>query len=325
MDSAVVVERLLSMSGEDTQTVDRKFREPVTTKLPTRFAIISNELPRLTDASGALAGRLIILRLTRSWFGVEDHHLFDRIRQEMSGILLWAIEGWKRLRDRGRFHQPASGAELVEAMEDLSSPVGAFVRDRCRVGPEFRVEVNELYTVWRSWCEAHGRREPGTEETFGRDLRAAVPELSRARPRTPEGRINVYVGIRLRDGCEDDGERDGETGQRGQCGGQCGGQCENTGNSRVVNVVNVNSKNRSSAQEEEEKSNTHCTIKNHVDHVDHTGNSGASTLTSTLTNTDQLPPSVNGHTPGVCSRCGRPSGSRFAWTCGTCLDAEDHR
>ena len=69
------------------------------------------------------------------------------------------------------------------------------------------------------WCDAHGRKEPGTEETFGRDLRAAVPSIDKTRPRTPEGRLHFYAGIRLR--CDSDPDRhdaaapDGHSGHRG--------------------------------------------------------------------------------------------------------------
>jgi putative DNA primase/helicase len=108
-DQAVVVERLLSISGEDAQTVDRKYAEPVTCKLPCRLMIFSNELPRLVDASGALAGRMILLRLVRSFYGSEDPGLTERLLAERPGILLWAIEGWRRLRERGHFLQPESG------------------------------------------------------------------------------------------------------------------------------------------------------------------------------------------------------------------------
>ena len=44
-------------------TIDRKNLEPMTVKLPTRLMIFTNELPRLGDSSGALAGRMILLRL----------------------------------------------------------------------------------------------------------------------------------------------------------------------------------------------------------------------------------------------------------------------
>jgi len=51
-DQHAIAERLLSITGEDTITVDRKFREAWTRRLQTRFLILSNELPRLPDASG---------------------------------------------------------------------------------------------------------------------------------------------------------------------------------------------------------------------------------------------------------------------------------
>lgn len=197
-DTAVITERLLSISGEDVLTIDRKHREPLTVKLNARFVILSNELPRLGDASGALAGRLIVLKLTRSWYGKEDPQLCDRLCNELPGILLWAVEGWRKLRDRGRFVQPSSAAQLIEDMEDLTSPVGAFVRERCVLGSGELIEVPELYRAWRSWCDARGQTKPGTEETFGRDLRAAVAGVDKSRRRMSDGRANCYTGIRLR-------------------------------------------------------------------------------------------------------------------------------
>jgi putative DNA primase/helicase len=67
-NSNVVVERLLSISGEDTLTVNRKYREQWNGKLPSRLHVISNELPKLGDASTAIVGRFVLLLLSRSWF-----------------------------------------------------------------------------------------------------------------------------------------------------------------------------------------------------------------------------------------------------------------
>ena len=66
-----IVERLLSITGEDMLTVDRKYREPWSGKLPSRFVILSNELP-VPDSSGAIANRLLILQMTESFLGRED-------------------------------------------------------------------------------------------------------------------------------------------------------------------------------------------------------------------------------------------------------------
>jgi hypothetical protein len=46
-DASIVVERLLSISGEDTLTVNRKYRDQWTGKLPSRLHVLSNELPKL--------------------------------------------------------------------------------------------------------------------------------------------------------------------------------------------------------------------------------------------------------------------------------------
>ena len=139
-DASAVVERLLAITGEDTITVDRKYREPWTGRLPTRFLILTNELPRLTDASGALASRFIVLLLTRSFYGQEDLTLEGRILRECPDILHWALAGYDRLRARGHFVQPASAAQAAEELADLGSPVGAFVRERCVVNHFLCVE-----------------------------------------------------------------------------------------------------------------------------------------------------------------------------------------
>src|SRR5262249_16217788 len=64
-DAATITERLLSISGEDALTVDRKNLSPLTAKLTARFMLLTNELPKVADSSGALPGRMIVLRLTK--------------------------------------------------------------------------------------------------------------------------------------------------------------------------------------------------------------------------------------------------------------------
>ncbi|MCK6486642.1 MAG: phage/plasmid primase, P4 family [Phycisphaerae bacterium] len=177
-DVQTVVERLLCISGEDSLTIDRKHMTSVTMKLPTRFVFLTNELPRLTDASGALSGRFMMLRLTESFYGREDRTLTTKLLTELPGILNWSIEGWRQLRARGHFVQPASVEDALRDMEDLSSPVGAFVRERCDVDPGLRVWVDDLYQAWKNWCEADGRVKATTKQTFGRDLMAAVPGIT---------------------------------------------------------------------------------------------------------------------------------------------------
>lgn len=196
--STIAVERLLLISGEDSLTIDRKYRYPWTGRLPTRFVILTNELPRFSDSSGALASRFVILILTTSFYGRENPRLTDELLEEAPGILNWALEGLDRLRDRGHFITPTSAQEAERHLEDLASPVGAFVRDLCEIGPALEVTTNELWEAWKAWCAEEGRDRPGTKVVLVRDLRAAVPGLAHVRRREGDDRERGYRGIGLR-------------------------------------------------------------------------------------------------------------------------------
>lgn len=82
-DNSQVVERLLTISGEDTIDIDRKYRQPWTGKLSTRLMVLSNELPNFGDSSGVIARRFIVLTMTTSWLGKEDTALTGKLAAEM--------------------------------------------------------------------------------------------------------------------------------------------------------------------------------------------------------------------------------------------------
>lgn len=189
-----VVERLLSITGEDMLTVDRKFREPWSGKLPTRFVVLSNELPRFKDSSGAIANRLVILQMTNSFLGREDRTLDERLRAELPAILAWALDGLDRLSRTGKFTTPGSSHDAANLMMDLASPMSAFVRECCVRKPDEEVLADRLYGAWKMWTEDNGHMS-GAKSTFGRDLRAVVPELKVSQPTINGTRFRKYHGI----------------------------------------------------------------------------------------------------------------------------------
>ncbi len=198
-DHSVLTERLLSISGQDSITSDRKNITAWTGTLSTRFLILTNEIPKINDVSGALASRFHIIKTTKSFYRCEDKDLTDKLKAELPGILNWAIEGWTRLNERGRLVQPDSSTELMHELEDLSSPIQAFIKDRCIVSSTSQVDVDLIFEVWKSWCSYQGRDHPGTKQTFGRDLRAGVPSLGIVQRRIEGGqRGRVYSGVGVR-------------------------------------------------------------------------------------------------------------------------------
>lgn len=197
-DKSAIVERLLSISGEDTMTVARKFRESWHGRLMTRFMVLTNELPSLNDGSGALAGRFIVLMLKNSFFGKEDPALTNKLTAELSGILNWAIVGYKELRKRGHFIMPKSSHDAVDDIEMLGAPVKAFIRDYCELGPGLTVEIDKLWSMFQVWSGKEGRRDAGTKAWFGRNLHSAASGVTVRKPGSGEQRPQSYVGIKLK-------------------------------------------------------------------------------------------------------------------------------
>ena len=125
-DAVAVVERLLSIDGEAPQDIQRKHLPTLSAiRLLVRFIVLANELPRLQDTAGALLQRVLLLKTTQSFAGMEDLELGKRLLAELPGILNWSIVGWQRLMVRGRFIQPASGKELIDDFSELASPITA--------------------------------------------------------------------------------------------------------------------------------------------------------------------------------------------------------
>lgn len=191
------IEKMLKITGGDPVGINRKGKQFLSVVLRTRFVCVSNELPRLYDNSGAMVGRMILLHFARTFRGREDTGLLPRLLAELPGILLWAIDGLKRLRQRGRFVQPRSGEEQLSVLRDASAPVASFVREACRMGESYRVEKKKLYGVWVEWCKANGRKEPGSLEQFSIKLFSLGAGITAGRERLDGERQYVYRGVRL--------------------------------------------------------------------------------------------------------------------------------
>jgi putative DNA primase/helicase len=200
-DISAITENLLRISGEDFVSVPRKFKGDYTSRLPTRFMMLGNELPTLADSSGAFASRFIILRMTKSFYGREDHALDERLDNELASILNWALDGHDRLAARGHFIQPTSSNHLAEQLDSLSSPMKEFLQDCCDIVPGSRIECHVLFMSWQRRCAEQNREQVGTIQTFGKQLIAAAPNVRIIQLRSSETRTRYYDGILLKRTC----------------------------------------------------------------------------------------------------------------------------
>lgn len=196
-----VVSQLLRIVGGDTVTVNRKNKESWNGYLPTRIVIYSNEVLQLTENSNALTGRMIVLKMTKSFYNHEDTELSHKLDAELSGIFNWAMEGLKRRLERGGyFVQPKSGTSYLELMEEIGNPIGSFVEDTLIFDPEGMVSKDDVFACYSHWALKR-KLSPGTELAFKRRFLAATQEhrIEIGLDRTNGNRNHIYRGIRLND------------------------------------------------------------------------------------------------------------------------------
>lgn len=197
---SAVVSQLLRIVGGDTITVNRKNKEAWNGYLPTRLVIYSNEVLQLTENSNALTGRMIVLKMSRSFFNKEDTELSVKLRAELGGIFNWAMAGLKRRIARGgHFTQPASGKEYLELMAELGNPLAVFADAALDFEPTATVRKEDVFACYKHWALKKSMA-PGTEQAFKRRFLAATQEqfVKSEEIRQNGERVSVYLGVSLK-------------------------------------------------------------------------------------------------------------------------------
>jgi P4 family phage/plasmid primase-like protien len=196
VDATQALERIKSITGQDRVPINRKFCHQVDCKLTGRFTIAVNELPELPDHSRSLERRLLLLYFPESFEGREDRGLKDRLPLEAPGIAVWALEGLRRLRARGRFTQPASSVPVIDEFRRSLTPVAEFMDECCMEGPQHWVLKRQVYDAWSMWAKERGLR-PGIQSRFGQRILAQNPTITSARRSLGGKQKSVYSGIQL--------------------------------------------------------------------------------------------------------------------------------
>lgn len=198
VNMAALTETLLTISGEDSVSISRKYNNNWEGTLSTRFFIVSNEVLQLRDTSDALGARMIVIKTRQSFLGNEDEGLSHKLTRELSGILNWALDGLDRLRKRGRFVQPKSCMADVMQMHKLTSPVKWFLDYEIVTAPEHRVRKDRLWEVFCKWTYEEGLSYSGGKEHFFKDLNSAGGRYVQSRPSENGQRVAYLNGLDLR-------------------------------------------------------------------------------------------------------------------------------
>ncbi|RXH05806.1 phage/plasmid primase, P4 family [Bradyrhizobium vignae] len=121
--------------------------------------LLCNNVPSLADVSYGMRRRLMVIPFDRTFTEEEkDEELFKAIwRDEMSGVLNRAIQGFQRVFARGmRFKTPKAVAAAKNAWLAEANPLPAFLDERCVRDSSASYLLAEFYRAYTVWAGEKG-------------------------------------------------------------------------------------------------------------------------------------------------------------------------
>jgi putative DNA primase/helicase len=159
-------------------------------------------MPTFDDPSGALANRFLIFPFTESFQGREDYGLEARLMKEIQGIMVWAINGLKRLQSNNmRFSDVQEVNDLIADTRRDMFPLADFVEECCIVGNGLTVSNADLYKAYKYWTKEHDNKYVMSDVKFGKTLKSSYLNVHGYRyPLNDVGkRVRGVKGIKLND------------------------------------------------------------------------------------------------------------------------------
>lgn len=146
------------ITAGDTIMVKNLYSDPFELTPYVRLIIGAGELPHIADKTRGLYDRLLIIPYNVTYAGREDFGLKEKLEKEISGILNWAIEGRKRLYERGRFTETTEMIEMIRDLKRQNNPIEAYVDERIIKNKDANVAKSEVYSDYVAWCRIGGYR-----------------------------------------------------------------------------------------------------------------------------------------------------------------------
>jgi putative DNA primase/helicase len=151
-----------------TVTAERKHKDPFEYR-PIAGHIFSTNWPiTTTDHSAGFWRRPIVLPFSRR-FDIDPARRIEPeaavIREELGGVIAWAIEGAARAQRQGKYTMPDQSLAILGEWRDGSDQVRLFVREQPEYEPP--IPASDFYDRYREWAAANGHRNPCSSRLFG--------------------------------------------------------------------------------------------------------------------------------------------------------------
>jgi len=190
--SAFDEQKLKALTGGDTLSGRFLHREFFSFSPAHKLFLRGNHKPLISGSDDAIWGRLRMIPFNVVIPEQErDPNLLDKLRQELPGILNWALEGVLAWRDTG-LKPPETVLAAVAAYRTESDTLSQFLDEQCERDSAAYITASELQEAYAAYCKSRFEKPVPTKDLPNEMARRGIHRRRTSRAR-------VYEGVRFRE------------------------------------------------------------------------------------------------------------------------------
>ncbi len=158
-----------SLTGGDTIVARFLFRELFQFKPQFKLFLVTNAKPKIAGGDEGIWRRLRLVPFAVTIPRAErDARLAEKLREELPGILRWALEGCLDWQERGLADPPAV-LHATEVYRDEQDELAGFLSECCIIDKDSTIGASQLFTAYTNYARL-AEVEPMTQTRFGKEL-----------------------------------------------------------------------------------------------------------------------------------------------------------
>lgn len=186
------------LAAGDRIRAERKYEHPFRFQVTQKQLYAANEVPDLAHEDDAFHERWIHVQFPETVPDDDrDEHLDNRLTtdDELAGVLNWALEGYARLMQRGRF----TGERSIDGKKDIwrsqGDSIDQFVNAVLEVDPDAETPKSDVYDAYREFCDDIDR-QPEAKQSLTKRLQQKH-NVHQTRPTIDGRRVRSYAGVAI--------------------------------------------------------------------------------------------------------------------------------
>jgi len=179
------------ITGSDPMTARFLYGEFFSFNPTFKIYMATNHKPVIKGTDHGIWRRIKLIPFTtRIEESKQDKELENKLRNEVSGILNWLLEGTERWK-RERLQTPDIVLNATDEYRGEMDVIGNFLKEKCFIDLKYSIRIRELYKAYSDWCDDNN--EHAVSERF---FSMRLKDMGYEQRRTSEARF--WSGLALR-------------------------------------------------------------------------------------------------------------------------------